>query len=146
MRKVKQTGLLDVELRFWVKVEVTDHCWIWTASTSKGYGRFAGTGDGGVQQAHRWLWEYVYGPLDPALHLDHLCRNRLCVRLDHLEPVSPGENLRRGIGPNSRIYNTHCVNGHEFTPQNTYVRNNNTRACKNCHRIREAEKRAHVRS
>jgi hypothetical protein len=27
--------------------------------------------------------------------LDHLCRNRRCVRPDHLEPVTIAENVRR---------------------------------------------------
>jgi len=30
--------------------------------------------------------------------LDHLCRNRACVRPSHLEPVTQTENIRRGAG------------------------------------------------
>jgi hypothetical protein len=28
--------------------------------------------------------------------MDHLCKNKMCVNPDHLEPVSPAENVRRG--------------------------------------------------
>jgi hypothetical protein len=37
---------------------------------------------------------------------------------------------------------THCVNGHEFTPENTRVTKRNTRQCKECERINNAKRRA----
>jgi len=46
--------------------------------------------------AYRYLWEREYGKLSKNLVLDHLCRNPHCVNLDHLEPVTTQENLRRG--------------------------------------------------
>jgi hypothetical protein len=56
------------------------------------------------------------------LHLDHLCRVRHCVNPEHLEPVTPGENTRRSPIHISviRAARTHCKQGHEFTPENTY--------------------------
>jgi hypothetical protein len=36
-------------------------------------------------------------PLASGHALDHLCRNTLCVRPDHLEPVSDDENTRRMV-------------------------------------------------
>jgi hypothetical protein len=32
---------------------------------------------------------------------------------------------------------THCVNGHEFTPENTWVDKGGTRHCRECHRLKE---------
>lgn len=37
----------------------------------------------------------INGPLPPGLELDHLCRNKSCVRPDHLEAVTHRENMRR---------------------------------------------------
>ena len=52
--------------------------------------------DGCPARAHRMAWERAHG-LAPGsgVVLDHLCRNRPCVQVAHLEPVSQTENLRR---------------------------------------------------
>jgi hypothetical protein len=52
-------------------------------------------------KAHRWMYEHHVGPIPAGLHLDHLCRQPACLRPDHLEPVTVGENLRRGA--NARL-------------------------------------------
>src|SRR5882672_6137680 len=87
-------------------------CWLWTGSrTRKGYGRVQW--DGRTVQAHRLVYELLVGPIPVGLYLDHLCRNPRCVRPDHCEPVSNGENVLRGFGPpavNAR--KTHCLRGH----------------------------------
>lgn len=86
----------EVAERFWEKVEIAD-CWEWTgAAHEAGYGRF---NDGAkIVPSHRWAWENLVGKIAPGLHIDHLCRNPKCVNPDHLEPVTPGENARRGFG------------------------------------------------
>jgi hypothetical protein len=45
---------------------------------------------------HRFAYELLVGPIPAGLVLDHLCRNRLCVNPNHLEPVTNSENPRRG--------------------------------------------------
>ena len=84
--------------------------------------------------AHRYSYESVNGPIPEGLHIDHLCRNRACVKPSHLEAVDPVENNRRGWG--WRLQNgmhDSCINGHKYTPENTYVepngRNVRCRAC-----------------
>lgn len=107
--------------RFWEKVQKTDMCWLWTASKNRdGYGqfRFGNT----MVRAHKLFWEQNNGQIPEGMELDHLCRNRACIRLDHLEPVTHQENMARlssGV--------THCKRGHEFTPENTAIH----RLCKN---------------
>lgn len=122
-----------LELRFWAKVRQQDECWQWTAYVHpEGYGRFR-VGQR-VLQAHRWSYEYLVGPIPEGLEIDHLCRNRACVRPDHLEPVTTEENIRRGELYLVSGAKTHCPQRHEYTPENTYVRPNGSRQCRTCKR------------
>jgi hypothetical protein len=91
-------------------------CWPWPGPISvRGYGNT------GMLSAHRWAWRHVYGTL-PKLDLDHTCHgadstctpgptcpHRACVNVAHLEPVSRGENVKRG-----GLRLTHCKRGHAY--------------------------------
>lgn len=48
-----------------------------------------------ARKLHRVLWEREHGPVPEGYELDHLCFTHPCVRLDHLECVTKGENVRR---------------------------------------------------
>lgn len=41
------------------------------------------------------VWELSVGPIPDGMVLDHLCENKLCVNINHLEPVTSSENTRR---------------------------------------------------
>jgi hypothetical protein len=77
-------------------ISVDDNgCWIWRLRTEpEGYGRLTVDGKDGYL-AHRFVYEQLVGPIPDGLHLDHLCRVRSCVNPEHLEPVTPQENLHR---------------------------------------------------
>jgi len=133
--------------RFWVKVTKTDTCWIWTGATGKhGHGQF--WFDGRLRYAYRFLYEDVVGLVPDGLVLDHaVCQEPRCVRPDHLEPVTQGENVRRGAGPTAvNAARTHCVHGHEFTLANTYLTPDGRRRCRECWRLREVRRRQERRS
>ena len=126
--------------RFWVKVQKRGPggCWLWTGALGGGgYGAF--TADGRQQVAHRFAYELLVAPIPPGLVLDHLCRVRHCVNPAHLEPVTAGENLRRGISANA--VKTHCKHGHRYDEANTYRRKNGTRSCRACHLARYRRQR-----
>lgn len=65
--------------------------------------------------------------------LDHLCRTPACSAAAHLEPKSRAENLRIG-NPNQNERKESCDSGHPFTVENTYVRPNGNRECRECKR------------
>lgn len=121
-----------------------DGCWQFTGRLNPdGYSRVhLGRGKPGVQ-GHRLAYEVLMGPVPDGLDLDHLCRNRGCVNPAHLEPVTRQVNLLRGQTITaSKAQQTHCIHGHAFTPENTYIKRNGTRQCRACDAIRAAHRRA----
>jgi hypothetical protein len=119
----------EVAIRILEKaVGLSNGCLEYTGSCSiHGYGQ---TSIGkNTLHAHRVIYERLIGPVGRKLVIDHLCRNRLCVNVYHLESVTCRENLMRGdtlAAKNAR--KTHCLNGHKFD----YVDSNGKRVCRTC--------------
>jgi len=118
--------------RFWAKVDRRDEagCWPWTGGKSSGgYGSIrAERAPWPMLKAHRVAYEMVNGEIPAGMVIDHLCMNKGCVNPAHLEVVTSKENS----GRYSRA-RTHCVRGHELTPETEGVRPG-TRSCRICHR------------
>jgi len=143
-----------VKGRFWVKVDMNGpipeacpelgNCWLWTKSMrGKGYGRFHM--DGKSQPAHCVSYGWAYGPIPSNLELDHLCRIMACVRPAHLEAVTASVNVRRSdSSPGVHSRQTHCIHGHLFNEQNTYMRLGN-RNCRTCQNDRAKAKRRRIK-
>jgi len=121
------------------KFLVGDGCWEWVAAIGGG-GYGVVRNDGRQQAAHRVLYEIMVGPIPAGLQLDHLCRNRRCVRPGHLEPVTCGENIRRGTAGGIRgaqqQAKTHCPAGHAYDEDNTRLARGR-RICRACDNSRK---------
>jgi hypothetical protein len=123
----------------WHNISRTETCWNWTGPMQKG-----GYGKHGGSPAHRVVYELLVGPIPEGLHIDHLCRNRACVRPEHLEPVTREENVRRGIEAR-----TTCHKGHPWTEASTHwfqVGEWTRRRCRICMTERGREKRARAKA
>lgn len=139
VRRNGRSELKSLQERFWEKVNKTETCWLWTASSVDGYGGFR-VGEK-MQRAHRVAYEWEIGRVPDGLELDHLCRTRLCVNPAHLEPVTRQENVIRGAGLAAKnASKTHCLRGHEFSEANIYRQPSTPlkRRCLICKRTRAA--------
>lgn len=136
-------------------------CWHWTGHVSRyGYGKI--NVGGVIKPAHRVSYEEFVGPIPEGTEPDHTCHDprecsggvtcphRRCFNPEHIEPVTREKNAsrerscHRAINPavmalgqqaaaKKKRERTHCVNGHEFTPDNTSMKAG-YRRCKECHR------------
>jgi hypothetical protein len=95
---------------------------------------------------HRWVvaqingWDAIEGKV-----VMHKCDQPLCYRYDHLQIGTHGDNVRdastkgrltaRGQG----VRKTHCIRGHEFSDENTFISSQGKRGCKKCRVIRQRE-------
>lgn len=111
-------------------------CWPWTgALNAQGYGCFSGMRHVSTA-AHRVVYTLLVGQIPSGLHLDHLCRNPICVNPAHLEPVTHAENVRRAADQDRSPV---CPRGHAFDDENTYVRTDGYRKCRACAREKARE-------
>ena len=77
------TGVFgDWQDLFWGKVRRDGECWMWIAGKHDGYGRFRLKGS--PHYAHRLAYQTYVGAIPDGMVIDHLCRNRACVRPEHL--------------------------------------------------------------
>lgn len=123
--------------RFWKKINKKDDCWVWTAGQDgHGYGMFFDSVKKVNVKAYRWSYENFIGLVPNNLQLDHLCRNRICVNPNHLEPVTQQENIKRGeAGKNlieMQLSKVLCPKNHKYDKENTYIRPDGGRGCRKC--------------
>lgn len=127
-----------------IEVDESSGCWMWQGALHHGRavgGHYGSIGfQGSSLLAHRAVWLATVGPIPDGLHLDHLCRTPPCVNPDHLEPVTPAENFRRGEHKSVMFGRGVCHRGHDLDDQGVRVRPDGTRECNACCRLREGYK------
>lgn len=112
-------------------------CWLVPAGAD-GYGINVRL-NGKTSRPHRAVYEFLFGPAPEGLQMDHLCRTRNCVNPMHMEPVTSGENTRRGVSANRE--KTHCPQGHPYDRVKK-GRTHDSRACSICDNARARERYA----
>ena len=113
-------SMTETEKRFWAKVNKTETCWLWMASTRPkmrghnpdfGYGAFGYTKDGVTVQtrAHRFSFELHNGKIQDGLCVLHSCDNPLCVNPAHLFLGTRADNNHDMCAKGRHISGgTHC--------------------------------------
>jgi hypothetical protein len=83
-------------------------CWVRVGKlNNKGYGTISIAGR--LQYAHRAMYEQEVGPIPEGMQIDHLCRQRDCLRPTHLEIVTQAKNLQRGKGAKLTESDVFCI-------------------------------------
>ena len=79
--------------RFHAKYEIDpiSGCYNWIAHKNHGYGSFKYKKK--MRRAHRWIYEYLNGPIPEGLVVRHKCHNPACVNPEHLELGTQQDNI-----------------------------------------------------
>jgi hypothetical protein len=68
-------------------------CIPWLGPTQRGYGVVSrGKPDGRSIPAHRFAWLQAVGPIPEGRQLHHVCENKICVNVAHLQPMTVEEH------------------------------------------------------
>ena len=90
-RQCSQRPLTERFVQF---IDRTPECWVWRgALTGAGYGSFS-IARSKSAYAHRVAFTLWLGPIADGYEIHHRCRNRACVRPEHLELLTKSEHRR----------------------------------------------------
>ena len=117
-------------------------CIVWDRYVNdKGYGRRHHNGK--FWLVHRLEWTLANGDIPEGMCVLHKCDNPPCINLDHLFLGTNVDNIADKVakGRQARNYKTHCKNGHEYTPENTFIRKQGWKECRICIRTNQNNNR-----
>ena len=135
----------EIEAKLWRSsiIEPVTNCWLWKGARNQlGYGRIAILEEDNKfhnRYVHIESFKIFHGFPNPlVLHKDQVCNHKNCWNPEHLYSGNHSQNKldsikKHGHPLRDRI---HCLNGHEYTKENTKVMKNGHRTCRECFRIR----------
>lgn len=136
---------LEMYNRLWSHSEIDPktNCRLWKGSRNpQGYGRIAIREEDGKlhnRYVHIVAFRVFIGePSGLVLHKDWICPNKNCWNPEHLYSGNHSQNRHDSIAKHGHALRdrTHCLNGHEYTDQNTRKLKNGHRMCRACFNIR----------
>ena len=134
-----------IEKRFFPRlVERPNGCLEWIGCTDHKYGSLKVHKV--AWRAHRLAWTLAYGDIPTGMLVLHTCDNPPCCNPDHLWLGTQADNVRDKVskgrqGTNSNARKTHCKRGHEFTPENTFLKSPASRGLRECRTCRQERKK-----
>lgn len=142
--------LIAMDNKLLAKTIKQGDCLVWIgAKTHNGYGLVRRNNKS--QLAHRVAYTQVKGAIPDGLTINHKCQVTLCINPEHLEAMTLQENIalstKSGVIINRN--KTHCIRGHEFTPDNIwYVKTkwNPRRICKQCALLNQRKYQAKLKA
>jgi hypothetical protein len=136
----------DEKARFDGKWAKEGDCHVWQGPLDKdGYGTFHLRRRG--RRSHRVAWYAANGPIDKGMVINHTCRNRACVNVQHLQLVTLRENALRDSSSPAYVNSqkTHCREGHPFDKEVVWS-GKKQRVCSICERAKHRRLRAKWRA
>ena len=134
--KVNYKEFLQNPMKFFDINEFTD-CWIYKGRLKdSGHGIITLYPSGKKLYTHVYMYEQKYGPVPLGYVLDHFkCNTPSCSNPDHVKPETRNYNMNR-----PKMERTHCPNGHEYTPENTYKSPGHGKECITCRKERASRR------
>lgn len=101
--------------RFKSSYTISNGCHLWQKHFDKyGYGIFYFRKKS--RKAHRVAYYMTNGDIPKGMVIDHICRNRQCVNIEHLRCITAGQNAienSRSVAAINKM-KEFCKNGHKF--------------------------------
>jgi HNH endonuclease len=121
-----------------ITVDESTGCWNSEGATN-GRGNVWMAWGGRKRKVDQVAWEIFRGGIGVGKELDHICENRRCCNPEHMVEVDKQWHLE--VSPRNVTWKnrnkTHCVNGHEYTEENTIRRAGGGRDCRACNNARQ---------
>lgn len=112
-------------------------CWEWTGTRdAHGYGQLSTLWfKNGTSGISRNSWIAFHGPIPNGLRVLHRCDNPPCWNPSHLFLGTAKDNMDDMVakGRHYQQQKTHCIRGHEYTAENTYLYEDGSRRCRTCY-------------